>query len=108
MSLQGISLGKVAIILITSGVAYLCVAYLCICHFRLSNTRYLFFAPNITEETQLIIKEQGTCTVQAEDDMPRTIVDCPYDVGDTISITYKREHPHIATNIWLGTSIQLA
>ena len=50
-----------------------------------------FFAPNITEETQVIIREQGTYTVQAEDDVPRTIVDCSYGVGDTISITYKRE-----------------
>jgi hypothetical protein len=34
------------------------------------------FAPNITEETQVIIKdEQGTCTVQAADDVPRTISD---------------------------------
>jgi hypothetical protein len=58
--------------------------------------RDVLFAPNITEETQVIIKnEQGTCTVQAEDDVPRTIENCPYDVGDTISITYKREQPPI-------------
>ncbi|MDP8902357.1 MAG: hypothetical protein M3M86_01160 [Thermoproteota archaeon] len=58
--------------------------------------RDVLFAPNIAEETQVIIKnEQGTCTVQAEDDVPRTIENCPYDVGDTISITYKREQPPI-------------
>jgi hypothetical protein len=27
--------------------------------------------------------------------VPRTIENCPYDVGDTISITYKRERPPI-------------
>jgi hypothetical protein len=89
MSLQGISLGKLAIILIVSGVAIV---------FALSGfqARDVFFAPNITEETQVIIKdEQGTCIVQAEDDVPRTISDCTYDVGDTISITYKREQPPI-------------
>ena len=59
--------------------------------------RDVLFAPNITEETRVIIKgEQGTCTVQAEDDVPRTISDCPYEVGDTISITYKREQPPIS------------
>jgi hypothetical protein len=89
MSLQGISLGKLAIILIAAGVIIV---------FALSGfqARDVFFAPNTTEETQVIIKnEQGTCTIQAEDDVPRTISDCPYDVGDTISITYKREQPPI-------------
>ena len=89
MSLQGISLGKLAIILIAAGVLIV---------FALSwfQTKDVFIATNINEETQIIIKsEQGTCTIQAEDDVPRTISDCPYDVGDTISITYKREQPPI-------------
>jgi hypothetical protein len=89
MSLQGISLGKLAIIMIAAGVAIVFV----ISGFQ---ARDIFFAPSITEETQVIIKdEQGSCTVQAGDDVPRTISDCPYDVGDTISITYKREQPPI-------------
>jgi len=59
--------------------------------------RDVLFAPNITEETQVIIKdEQGTCTVQAADDVPRTKSDCPYDIDDTISIVYKREQPPIS------------
>ena len=89
MSLQGISLGKLAIILIAAGVLIV---------FALSGfqARDVFFAPNITEETQIIIKDdQGTCTIQAEDDVPRTISECPYDVGDTILVTYKREQPPI-------------
>jgi hypothetical protein len=88
MSLQGLSLGKLAIILIIAGVLIV---------FAISGfqARDIFFAPNITEEAQVIIKEQGTCTVQAEDDVPRTISDCAYDVGDTISITYKQERPPI-------------
>jgi hypothetical protein len=90
MSLQGLSLGKIAIILIAAGVLIV---------FAISGfqARDVFFAPNVTEETEVIIKdEQGTCTVQAEDDVPRTISDCAYDVGDTISITYKRERPPIS------------
>lgn len=88
VSLQGISLGKLAIIIIAAGVVIV---------FLLSGfqARDVIFAPNITEETQVIIKEGTTCTVQAEDDVPRTIENCPYDVGDTISITYKREQPPI-------------
>jgi hypothetical protein len=88
MSVGGLSLGKIAIILIAAGVAIV---------FAISGfpVRDVLFASNITEETQVIIKEQGTCIVQAEDDVPRTIDNCPYNVGDTISITYKREQPPI-------------
>ncbi len=88
MSLQGLSLGKLAIILIAAGV----LIVFAISGFQAGD---ILFAPNITEESQVIIKQQGTCTVQAQDDVPRTISDCPYDVGDTISITYKREQPSI-------------
>jgi hypothetical protein len=88
MSLQGLSLGKLAIILIIAGV----VIVFAISGFQ---ARDVLFAPNITEETEVIIKQQGTCTVQAEDDVPRTISNCTYDVGDIISITYKREQPAI-------------
>ena len=90
MSLPNISLGKLAIILIAAGVG---IVFL-ISGFQ---AREVFFASNITEETTVIIKdEQGTCTVQAEDDVPRTIDNCPYNVGDTISITYNRERPPIS------------
>ena len=98
MSLAGLSLGKLAIILIAAGAAIV---------FALSGfqIRDVLFAPNITEETQVIIKEQGTCTIQAEDDVPRTIENCPYDVGDTISITYKRERAtHIGTSTYQRTT----
>jgi hypothetical protein len=89
MSLQGLSLGKLAIILIAAGV----VIVFAISGFQAGD---VLFAPNITEETEVIIKDQqGTCTVQAEDDVPRTISNCAYDVGDIISITYKREQPPI-------------
>lgn len=89
MSLQGLSLGKLAIILIIAGV----VIVFLISGFQV---RDVLFAPNVTEETEVIIKdEEGTCTVQAEDDVPRTINNCTYDLGDIVSITYKREQPAI-------------
>jgi hypothetical protein len=90
MSLQGLSLGKLAIILIAAGVG---IVFL-ISGFQV---RDVLFAPNVSEESEVIIKDEqrGICTVQAEDDVPRTINDCPYNIGDTISITYKREQPSI-------------
>ena len=89
MSVGGLSFGKLAIIMIAGGIGIV---------FLLSGfqIRDIIFAPNITEETEVIIKEQGVCTVQANDDVPRTIENCPYNIGDTISITYKREQPPIS------------
>jgi hypothetical protein len=96
MSLHNISLGKLAIILIAAGVG---IVFL-ISGFQ---ARDVLFAPDITEETPVIIKdEQGTCIVQAEDDVPRTIENCPYNVGDVISITYKREQPAISEHHLIG------
>jgi hypothetical protein len=90
MSLDNIPFGRLAILLIVAGIA---VVFL-ISGFQAKD---VLFAPNITEETQVIIKgEDGTCIVQANDDVPRTIANCPYNVGDTISITYKREQPPIS------------
>ncbi|MGH9926267.1 MAG: hypothetical protein ACRD5B_12910 [Nitrososphaeraceae archaeon] len=68
--------------------------------------RDVFFCTNITEETQVIIKELGTRTVQAEDDVPRTMDNCPYNVGDIISITYKREQPPILKHSLIGEQQQ--
>jgi hypothetical protein len=96
MSLHNISLGKLAIILIAAGAG---IVFL-ISGFQ---ARDVLFAPDITEETSVIIKdEQGTCIVQAEDDVPRTIENCPYNVGDIISITYKREQPAISEHNLIG------
>ena len=55
MSLQGLSLGKLAIILIVAGVVIVFV----ISGFQ---TRDVLFAPNITEETEVIIKDKGILT----------------------------------------------
>jgi hypothetical protein len=89
MSVGGLSFGKLAIIAIAGGIGIVFV----LSGFQIRN---VIFAPNITEETEVIIKEQGVCTVQANDDVPRTIENCPYNIGDTISITYKREQPPIS------------
>jgi hypothetical protein len=56
MSLGGLSMGKLAIIIIAAGVALVFF----ISGFQAKN---VIFAPNITEESEVIIKEQGTCTV---------------------------------------------
>jgi hypothetical protein len=89
MSLHDISLKKLAIIIIAAGV----IIVFAISGFQARN----LFAPSITEDSQVIIKnqQQNTCVVEGSDRVPRTISDCPYNMGDTVSITYKPEQPSI-------------
>lgn len=89
MSLHDISLKKLAIIIIAAGV----IIVFAISGFQARN----LFAPSITENSQVIIKnqQQNTCVVEGSDRVPRTISDCPYNMGDTVSITYKPEQPSI-------------
>jgi hypothetical protein len=88
MSLHDISLKKLALIMIAAGVIIV---------FALSGFQARsLFAPSITEDAQVVIKNQdGTCVVEGSDRVPRTISNCPYNIGDTISITYKAEQPSI-------------
>jgi hypothetical protein len=54
------------------------------------------FAPAITEDATVTIKgSDGTCVVEGSDRVPRNIPNCPYNKGDTISITYKPQQPSI-------------
>jgi hypothetical protein len=88
VSLQDISPKKLAIIMIAAGV----ILVFAFSGFQARNV----FVPSVTEETQVVIKNQNNvCVVEASDDVPRNIPDCPYNIGDTISITYKPQQPSI-------------
>jgi hypothetical protein len=88
MSFHDLSLKTIAVIMIAAGVIIV---------FALSGFQARsLFAPSITEDAQVVIKNQdGTCVVEGSDRVPRTISNCPYNTGDTISITYKAEQPSI-------------
>ena len=87
MSLESVSPKKLAVFLIAGGVA----AVFFISGFQARN----LFAPSITEDVKVQIKQGNVCVVEATDRIPRTISDCQYSVGDTISITYKPQQPSI-------------
>jgi hypothetical protein len=89
MSLHDISPKRLAIIIIAAGV----IIVFALSGFQARN----LFAPSITEDAQVIIKNQqdGTCIVEGSDRVPRTISNCPYNTGDTVSISYKSEQPSI-------------
>jgi hypothetical protein len=88
MSFQDISPKKLAIIVVAAGV----IIVFAISGFQAKN----LFAPGITEEVKVLLKNQdGTCVVEGSDNVPRTITGCQYNVGDTLSITYKPQQPTI-------------
>ena len=53
------------------------------------------FSSSITDEAIVKIKQGPNCIVEGADEIPRTITDCPYNVNDTILITYKSQQPGI-------------
>jgi hypothetical protein len=87
MSFEGISFGKLALIFIVAGV----VLVLAIMGSSATN----LFRQSVTEDATVKIKHEGNCVVEASDKIPRTIVNCPYNVNDTLVITYKPERPAI-------------
>ena len=89
MSLHDLSLKTLAVIIIVAGV----IIVFAISGFQARN----LFAPSITEDAQVVIKNEqdGTCIVEGSDRVPRTISNCPYNTGDRVSISYKPEQPSI-------------
>ncbi len=88
MSLESIDTKKLAIILIAGGV----LAVFAISGFQ---ARDVIFAPSITEDVVVLIKQNSECIVEPSDRVPRTIGDCQYNQGDAISITFKPNQPAI-------------
>lgn len=50
---------------------------------------------SIQENVPVKIKQNSTCVVEASDGIPRSIENCPFDVGDNVTITYKHGLPAI-------------
>jgi hypothetical protein len=87
LSFENISFGKLAFIFIIAGVV-LVIAIM-------GSSATNLFSGSITDEAIVKIKQGPNCIVESEDEIPRTISDCPYNVNDTIMITYKAQQPAI-------------
>lgn len=55
-------------------------------------------SPGISEQVVVTIKQNNVCIVEASDNVPRQIQDCPYDEGQRITIVYKSEQPRIESH----------
>ena len=87
MSFDNISYGKLAIVFIIAGVVLVFVI--------MGSSATNLFSENSAEEADITIKQDENCIVEGEDETPRTITDCPYNVNDTVLITYKAQQPAI-------------
>ena len=87
MSFDDISFSKLAIIFIIAGVVLVMAI--------MGSSAINLFSKSITEEAEVKIKQEGNCVVEASDEVPRTIENCPYNVNDTLVITYKPQRPAI-------------
>ena len=48
----------------------------------------LLFRQTVTEEVKVSIKQEDVCVVEPADGQPKSIQQCPYNLGDTIVVTY--------------------
>lgn len=48
----------------------------------------LLFRQTISEDVKVMIKEGSICVVEPSDNQPKRIENCPYNLGDNISIEY--------------------
>jgi len=56
------------------------------------------FSPSITEQVTVTLKQNGACIVEASDNIPRQIHNCPYEIGQDVTINYKAEQPSIESH----------
>jgi regulatory protein YycI of two-component signal transduction system YycFG len=50
---------------------------------------------SIQENVPVKIKQNNICIVEVSDRIPRSIENCPFNVGDNVTITYKQGLPAI-------------
>jgi hypothetical protein len=90
LSFESISPAKLALIF---GVAAVVIIFV-----LLGSSIQNLFTGSITDEAVVKIKQGPNCIVEGADEIPRTISDCPYNVNDTILITYKSQQPAVESH----------
>jgi hypothetical protein len=48
----------------------------------------LLFRQTTTEQVNVSLKQEDVCVVEPADGQPKSIQNCPYNVGDTLIVTY--------------------
>jgi hypothetical protein len=87
MSFQNISIQKLAIIFIVAGVVIVFAI--------MGSSAKSLFSNSVTEKVNVKLKQGNECIVEPSDKVPRTIPNCEYAIGDSLSVTYKPQQPSI-------------
>lgn len=58
----------------------------------------LFVKKTVTEDVKIAIKDGSVCIVEPSDQTPRRIEDCPYSVGDLVTVTYSQGRADIESH----------
>lgn len=90
MSFENISFGKLALIFIAAGVILVFVL--------LGSSSKGLFSSSVTEQVTIKFKNADSCVIEASDKIPRSISVCQYEIGDTISVTFKPQQPAIESH----------
>jgi hypothetical protein len=56
------------------------------------------FSASIQETVPVQIKQGDSCVVEASDGVPRSIENCPYQLGENVTIDYKQGIPAIESH----------
>ena len=84
-SFQNVSLGKLALIFIITGIVIILAL--------LGSSVKNLFSGSVTKHVTVILKKGNECVVEPSDGIPRTISNCNFAVGDNLSVTYKPKQP---------------
>ena len=96
LSFQNISLWKLAIIFIATGVVVVFAL--------LGSSAKNLFSSAITEQVSIILKKDNECIVEPSDGIPRVISNCKYNIGDNLSVAYKAKQPTLERYELLNSS----
>ncbi len=58
----------------------------------------LLFRQTTTEEVSVLIKVDDVCVVEPSDSQPKQILDCPYELGDNLVITYYNRSTNVESH----------
>jgi hypothetical protein len=97
VSFDNISFSKLAFIFIIAGIVLVFAI--------MGSSATSLFSKSVTEEAEVKLKSEGECVVEASDGIPRKIASCPYNVNDTLSITYKPQQPSIEKHEQLDNKV---
>jgi hypothetical protein len=48
----------------------------------------ILFRHTVTEEVNVSIKQEDVCIIEPADGQPKSIQECPYDINDSLIVTY--------------------